>query len=168
MKTSEEVEMDIKLVPITDDNVWDVYKMSVSKHQEDFVAPNDQSLIEAYVTLLKGENVHTFAINQGDTPVGFVMLGYGAQEGDPEIAKDNYLIWRFMIDQEYQGKGYGKQALHEIIKFIKSFPNGEAKACWLSYEPENTFAKKFYASFGFEETGEICDDELVAVLSLNS
>lgn len=160
--------MDIKLVPITDDNVWHVYKMAVAPHQETFVAPNDQSLIEAYITLRKGAIVHTFAITEGDTPVGFVMLGYGYQDGDPMISEDNYLIWRFMIDQKYQGKGYGKKAMHEIIEFIRSFPNGEAEACWLSYEPENTFAKKFYASFGFMETGEICDGELVAVLSLNS
>ena len=33
-------------------------------------------------------------------------------------------------------------------------------------EPENEVAKKLYASFGFTETGEMCDDEIVAVLKL--
>jgi len=35
-----------------------------------------------------------------------------------------------------------------------------------SYEPENELAKKLYASFGFEETGEMDGDEIVAVLKL--
>ena len=36
----------------------------------------------------------------------------------------------------------------------------------ISYEPENEGARKLYASLGFAETGEIVDDETVAVLKL--
>ena len=32
----------------------------------------------------------------------------------------------------------------------------------LSYEPENTVARRLYASLGFVETGERVEDELVA------
>lgn len=43
---------------------------------------------------------------------------------------------------------------------------GEAQYCWLSYEPENTAAKKLYHSFGFRETGEMDEGEIIAVLGL--
>ena len=92
------------------------------------------------------------------------MLGYDRIDADdPAIADGNYCLWRYMIDAKYQGKGYGRAGIEAVLEFIKSAPVGEAKACWLSYEPENSVAQKLYASFGFEETGEICSDELVAV-----
>ncbi|MDE6621419.1 MAG: GNAT family N-acetyltransferase [Lachnospiraceae bacterium] len=36
--------------------------------------------------------------------VGFIMLGYYEVEG-------YYTLWKFMIDEKYQNKGYGKRAL---------------------------------------------------------
>ena len=71
-----------------------------------------------------------------------------------------------MIDKRYQGRGYGKEALKLAIDFIRTWPCGKAEYCWISYEPENEVAKKLYASLGFEETGEMCGDEIVAVLKL--
>lgn len=45
-------------------------------------------------------------------------------------------------------------------------PCGEAEYCWLSYEPDNAVARQMYRSFGFEETGEMDGEELIAVLRL--
>jgi len=42
----------------------------------------------------------------------------------------------------------------------------KAEYCWLSYEPDNDVARQLYRSFGFEETGEMDGDEIVAVLKL--
>ena len=39
----------IRLEPISGKNVWDILKLHVSKEQENFVAPNDASIIEAYI-----------------------------------------------------------------------------------------------------------------------
>ena len=83
-----------------------------------------------------------------------------------KIADSNYNIWRLMIDKRYQKKGYGKKAIELALKFIKTFPCGEAEYCWLSYEPENTVAKALYKSFGFEETGDMDGEELIAVLKI--
>ena len=71
-----------------------------------------------------------------------------------------------MIDKRFQGRGYGREALRQAIEFIKARPCGRAECIWISYEPENETAKKLYASFRFEETGEMCGDEIVAVLKL--
>lgn len=158
----------IKIEKIDSNNVWKVCNLSVGKHQEDFVATNSQSIIEAYTTIIDNKVALPYAIKIDDTFIGFFMLGYDSlDEGDPQIAAGNYCLWRFMIDEKFQGKGYGKQAMHAIIDLLKSGPVQKAEACWLSYEPENEGARHLYSQFGFVETGEICSDEIVAVKYLD-
>ena len=85
-----------------------------------------------------------------------------------DFARNSYYIWRFMIDRRYQGRGYGREALKQGIEFIRTFPCGEAKYCWLSYESENEVARKLYLSMGFIERPELCgkDEEMPAVMEL--
>jgi len=158
----------IHLEKLTYENFYDIFQMKVKRSQYDFVASNTFSVAEAYVTLVNGGHVFPFAIYNGKRPVGFIQLGYGpnADQDGVSVENGNYEIWRFMIDKRYQGRGYGKEALRQAIDFIKTWPCGKAEYCWISYEPENEIAKKLYASFGFVETGEVCEDELVAVLKL--
>ena len=96
------------------------------------------------------------------------MFGYGAtgEEGEPKIANGNYILWRFMIDKNYQGKGYGKAALVASLDYLRTIPCGPAEYCWLSYEPDNVAAKSLYTSMGFKENGELCGDEIVSVIKL--
>lgn len=105
--------------------------------------------------------------------MGFVMVGYNegalhAFEGDQVsgVWFDNYSLWRIMIDEHHQRKGYGRAAVELALDFIRTKPCGEAEYCVLSYEPENEAARKLYASLGFTETGVIDHDEMVAVLKL--
>ena len=158
----------IHLEKLTYDNFYDVFELKVKKTQYPFVASNLFSVAEAYVTLANGGKVFPFAIYNGKKLVGFIQLGYGenADQDGVSVEKDNYEIWRFMIDKRFQGRGYGKEALRQALDFIKTWPCGKAEYCWISYEPENEIAKNLYASFGFKETGEMCGDEIVAVLKL--
>lgn len=158
----------IHLEKITYENYDDVFDLKVKRAQYNFVASNLFSLAQAYVTEVNGGHVFPFAIYNDKKLVGFIQLAYGenADQDGVSVEKDNYEIWRFMIDKRYQGRGYGKEALKQAIDFIRTFPCGKAEYCWISYEPENEVAKKLYASFGFEETGERCEDEVVAVLKL--
>lgn len=71
-----------------------------------------------------------------------------------------------MIDRQHQGKGYGTEAVRLALDFIRTYPCGSAEYCWLSYEPENDVARKLYNSFGFRETGEMDEGEVVAALRL--
>lgn len=147
----------------------DILALRVAENQRNFVAPNDRSLIEAYICLSHGGRVFPFGIYDGDTPVGFCMIGYGTDDDwtdAPAVAAGNYNLWRFMIDERRQGQGLGRAALRAILEFIRSRPCGPAALCWLSYEPENAAARALYASFGFRETGERDGDEVIAVLPL--
>ena len=87
-------------------------------------------------------------------------------EGAPRIAKGNYNIWRLMIDKKFQGKGFGKKAINLALEFVKTFPCGTAKYCWLPYESDNDVARQLYKSIGFVETDEKDGEEIVAVLKL--
>jgi Acetyltransferases len=125
--------------------------------------------VEAYLALANHGHALPYGIYSDETLVGFLMIGYGADdewENPPEIAKGNYSIWRLMIDRRFQGKGYGKRAVELALEIIRTKPCGDAGYCYLSYEPENRRAKELYRSLGFEETGELDEEELIAVLKL--
>ena len=155
-----------------------IWGLKVSKKQKNFVASNMCSLAEAYVAITNGGVALPFAIYKGKKPIGFLMIGYGANEDDfegedpafIEMAKKSYCLWRFMIDKRYQRKGYGRRAMEVALDYIKSFPCGKADTCWLSYEPENEVAKKLYASFGFIEQPQFYKggegEEIPAILKL--
>lgn len=159
----------LRLEKVNAQNVWDILKLKVADNQRHFVSSNDRSIIEAYTTITANGYAFPFGIYENDTPIGFVMIGFGTDDywdDAPAVAEDNYNIWRLMIDEKYQNKGYGREAVKLALEFVKTFPCGSAEYCWLSYEPENTVARKLYHSFGFVETGEMDCDEMIAVLKL--
>ena len=159
----------LRLEKVTGKNVWEILKLEVLDDQKYFVAGNDTSIIEAYIAITGNGHAFPFGIYEGDTPVGFIMIGFDVDDywdDAPEIARGNYNLWRLMIDKKYQGKGYGKEAVRLALEFINTFPCGSAEYCWLSYEPENKAARNIYSSFGFSETGEMDGEELIAVLKL--
>lgn len=158
----------ITLQKIEDKNIWRVIQLSVHPQQQDFVATNTQSILQAYTAITSGKVALPFGIYSDDVLVGFVMFGYGTVDGedDPPVAKGNYCLWRLMIDQHFQGKGLGKQALQKALEYLRTSPCGQAEYCWLSYEPENTAAKALYTAAGFIENGQMCGDEIVSILKL--
>ena len=159
----------LRLEKVTGNNVWDILQLKVRDDQKDFVAGNDVSIIEAYTAITGGGYAFPFGLYEEDKPVGFLMIGFDTDEywdDAPEIAKGNYNLWRLMIDQQEQNKGYGKEAVRLALQFISTQPCGSAPYCWLSYEPENVTARGLYSSFGFRETGDMDGDEVIAVLKL--
>lgn len=158
----------MELRKISQENVWNVAKLKVSKDQERFVASNVESILEAFAVREDGYVALPFALYEEEELVGFCMLGYGGigDDEEPDIVNDNYSIWRLMIAPEFQGKGLGKKAMEAIMEYIKTFPFGKAEYCWVSYDEENTKAKKLYESFGFYENGDVDDGEIVAVFKL--
>ena len=161
----------VHLEKVTYDNALAVCELSIFESQYNFVADNEESLVEAYLAVTsEASYAWPFAIYDDETLVGFLMIGYNeaALEGPeaPEALKNNYSLWRLMIDKRYQKMGYGREAMRLALEFIKTRPRGEAELCATSYNPENEAAKKLYTSFGFVENGEMDDDEIVAVLKL--
>ena len=152
--------MEIKLIPVNDDNRNAVLALSVRDDQP-FVAPNDVSLQQAAETNAEHPGVaRPFAICADGKPVGFCMFAFAPEDDDPA---DRYWLWRFMIDQKEQDKGYGQAALQEIIRYFRE--NG-ADRLYLSTEPENEKGLHIYHKAGFRETGTISEDEAVMMRML--
>ena len=152
--------MIIKLEPINDNNREAVLALSVREDQP-FVAPNDVSLRQADEANAEQPGVaRPFAIYADEKLVGFCMFAFDPEEEDED---DRYWLWRFMIDKNEQGKGYGQAALQEIIRYFKQ--NG-ADMLYLSTEPENERGLHVYHKAGFRETGVIEDGEAVLMRML--
>ena len=159
----------LKLKKINRKNVGEILKLEVFDNQKSFVAPNNISIIEAYLAITENNDVFTFGIYKDDIPIGFLIIGFDVNsndEGASRIAKGNYNIWRLMIDKNFQGKGFGKKAINLALEFVKTFPCGTAKYCWLPYESDNDIARQLYQSVGFVETDEKDREEIVAILKL--
>ena len=134
----------LRLEKIHGQNVWDILKLKVAENQRHFVSSNDRSIIEAYTAIAGNGYAFPFGIYENDTPVGFLMIGFGTDDywdDAPPVAADNYNLWRLMIDEKYQNKGYGREAVRLALEFIRTLPCGNAEYCWLSYEPENDVAR---------------------------
>lgn len=61
-----------------------------------------------------------------------------------------------MIDGKFQGKGYGKLAIKEVIKMLRA--REDCKQIRVSHIPHNLTANKLYKDVGFTETGEFEDN----------
>ena len=158
----------IRFDEITNKNIREVCALEPFEDQKDFVAENLQSLAEAYATRNEGNNALPLAVYNDDVLIGFVMIGKGTvgNEDESDLIKENYCLWRLMIDKKYQGQGLGKQTIDAAIALIRTFPFGKANKVWLSYEPENARAKAIYQKYGFAENGEMCGNEIIAVYEL--
>ena len=152
--------MIMKLEPINDNNRDAVLALSVREDQP-FVASNKTSLRQADEANAEQPGfARPFAIYADGKLVGFCMFAFNPEEEDED---DRYWLWRFMIDRNEQGKGYGQAALQEIIKYFKE--NG-ADRLFLSTEPENELGLHVYHKAGFRETGIIDGDEAVLMRKL--
>ena len=164
----------IHLEKIDHKNVWDVIDLKLRREQKNFVASNEISIVQAYSVRNTETKAFPFAIYNDDRVVGFLMVGYNEAAiydafddvVPPDALKNNYSIWRLMIDKRYQGRGYGSEAIRQALDFIKTWPAGKAEYCEISWEPGNEDAARLYRSLGFEENGEMDGDETVAVMKL--
>jgi diamine N-acetyltransferase len=81
-----------------------------------------------------------------------------------EQTSDMYWINGFIVDEKYQGKGYGRAAMVEMISWIRK----NFKRCdeiRLTVYQDNNTAKKLYESLGFTKTTQMFGEEEVWRLS---
>jgi diamine N-acetyltransferase len=146
----------VELRDVTADNRQAVASLALAPDQEDLVASNAESLREAR----SDPAARPRAVYAGGRIVGFLMYDAGEPGDEPRES----LIYRFMIDRNHQGKGYGRAALALAIDEIRAI--GGVSKISISYMPDNPTARPFYASFGFVEAGVDEDGEMIAELTL--
>ena len=149
----------VSLREVTGETVIAITRLAVDKSQEGFVAPNAISFAQA----LFAPEAWYRAIYLGDEPAGFVML-YAESLRPERPAQPEVGVWRFMIDQRFQGRGIGRAALAHVIAHVRA--NGVFRKLELSYVPGPGCPEPFYLRLGFQHTGRMDEGEVVLELPL--
>ena len=88
----------------------------------------------------------SFAVYLDNVIIGFIMFGYYE-------SKQQYTLWKFLIDKNYQNMGHGKKALQQGLLILKKCSG--AGEVFADVALGNDKAKRLYASVGFRPTGLI-------------
>ncbi|MBP3911354.1 MAG: GNAT family N-acetyltransferase [Niameybacter sp.] len=142
----------IYLEEINKHNFRESFSLKVAETQKNFVATVPVALARAYVYR---ESAEALAVYHDHTMIGFVLI----REQD-----NAYIIDQFMIDERYQGKGYGKEAMRIIIERLRT-PRKRGKII-LCYCEDDYIARNLYKALGFRNTGERDEDEIIMELIL--
>ena len=148
--------------PVTKDNWKELIRLKVREDQSHFVASNVYSIAEAqFGDDYEGHwDLYPFGIYDDENkPVGFLMYGLNF-----EYPREQAFIIRLMVDEKYQGKGYGRFGIKKLLEIFRA--DERIKTVGISYEPENEGARRLYASLGFTEPGEMIEGETLALLKL--
>jgi diamine N-acetyltransferase len=130
----------VTLRDLTPDNWQTCIRLKVRDDQSTFVATNVYSVAESKIE----PSLMPRAIYAGDEMVGFTMYGRDPADGSCWVV-------RLMIDQRYQGRGYGRAAMQAVIELLRAYP--DCHDIYLGVEPDNPGAQKLYASLGFAPDG---------------
>jgi RimJ/RimL family protein N-acetyltransferase len=129
---------DITIRPVTKENWYACTQLSVTEEQK--------ALFPASVVYWLAESKFEpsflpLSIYAGEVLIGFSTIG---------IEPDTGLMWivAFLIDQHFQGKGFGRRALCALITYIKE--HFSVSSITIGHRPENYIAQKLYASCGFD------------------
>jgi diamine N-acetyltransferase len=151
----------VTLREINSETVNAVIKLSVAKSQQGFVAPNAVSLAEA---LFSSEAWYR-AVYADEELVGFVMLSDETLNREPP-AEPNIGLWRLMIDERYQKRGIGREAMRLVLEYVRSRPG--VRYFYTSYVPKPGGPGPFYLKLGFEPNGEVEDGEVIVIYPLHA
>ena len=126
-------------------NQEEIENLSIKDEQEGFLESVKQCLLDAS----KNPEWVCAGIYEQDTPIGFAMYGMISLT----TPKNQVWIDRFMIDKNFQGKGYGKKAFQELIHIVKEAYHKDK--IYLSVYENNKAAIHMYKSLGFRFNGEL-------------
>jgi len=150
----------VNLREIAPENRDAVCALHVAPEQEQFVCGVTESIEEAAATA-EGSPWYR-AIYAGDLPVGFVMLSWNVTPGPGILGP--WFLWRLLIDEAHQRRGYGRAALAQIVGTVRA---AGATELLTSYQPGEGEPWPFYEKFGFEPTGVLDGTEFVLRLDLS-
>jgi diamine N-acetyltransferase len=153
---------------ISSENREAVLALRVAPSQERFVSSVRESLAEA------GEYPHArpwyravYAADEADGPtgpVGFVMVSWDTEPQPPQVIGP-WFLWKLLIDEQYQGRGYGTAVVRHIAELVRA---EGATELLTSYVPEDGGPAGFYQRLGFTPTGESDENgEVIMRLALS-
>ncbi len=138
----------VNLVELSEENWMDFAGLSVDESQKHYLASNIGILARGYV--YRNSRANVIGIVAEGKPAGLAMV----RDLDDEPAC--YELQQFMIDKDFQGKGYGSEALGLILARLKE--EHKYDCVEVCVKMEDAQAIHVYEKAGFVDTGYIDDD----------
>ena len=135
----------IRLEPLTRFNWETAIRLSVSEDQQPFIPSNLFSIAQS-----RFEDSEPFLIVHDEEPVGFLLI---------VRFSGVYWITRIMIDQFYQGRGYGPIALQKAVDLLKQRKGVDEIRT--SVARKNLEAENLFLQAGFRRLQEVDGKEFV-------
>ena len=135
----------ISLVKIDESNIVKAKKLEVFENQKSFL--DSAAGIIKRAEIYKNLNSHLFGRANEETLVGLALVK------DFEEEPFAYDLQQFMIDKNFQGRGYGTKALKLILEYLKK--EGRFESVEICVKKEDFSAIKLYEKVGFKNSGYI-------------
>jgi diamine N-acetyltransferase len=146
----------VEFVEINEENYEAVLQLKVTEAQGKFVAQNVRSIADAYLYREAGD-VFPYAVQDGDKVVGFILL-------DEDEEEKELMIWRMMVDKDYQGQEYGRAIVEKVMAMFESDDRFDVLIA--DYVKGNVVMGKLLESLGFEY-GEFDEENNEYVMKMN-
>jgi diamine N-acetyltransferase len=151
----------VLLEELGDGNRAAVLALRLAPGQEQFVSSVRESLAEA-AEYPQARPWYRAVVADG-TPVGFVMVSWDAEPDPPEIIGP-WFLWKLLIDERYQGRGYGTEVVRQVAELVRA---EGATELLTSYVPLPGGPAGFYERLGFTPTGDVDENgEVIMRLAL--
>ena len=145
----------LRLTAVTENTWTDVASLSVKDDQKGFVAPAIGILARGYVYRACGGRV--YAIENDGVIIGAALVREFTD--DPP----GYDLQQFMVDRQYQNRGYGAEALRLILEELRKEGRwGQVELC---VKKADTEAIRLYEKLGFTDSGYV-DENLPDSLNM--
>lgn len=139
---------------LTPENWREVCGLKLAKGQESYVL--DSKGILAKALAYKNYNSQVYIIYLADSVIGIMMT-----RDYRDLIGELCILDQMIIDEKYQGHGYGRGALKYLIDILSE--SGAYDFIRICYTSENFVAENLYRSMGFAINTNIVDDEEIAM-----
>jgi diamine N-acetyltransferase len=142
----------LSVAELTADNIEAVLAVTPRPEQLRHVNP-----VAWYVAMAAYEGVWqpvALVADDGEV-VGFAQWAW-------DDSDSTYTLGGIVLDARHQGRGLGRPLLDALVTHVRALPRSGTVV--LTVHDDNERARGLYGRYGFVETGEVLDGELVMVL----
>lgn len=145
----------VRLIDVNDQNWLDIARLSVSENQKGFLDRPIGIVARGYA--YRSCNAKVIGIADEKQIIGVALVK------DMDEAPACYDLQQFMIDKRFQNKGYGTEALRQILSQLRK--EGKYSCVEVCVNKDDTAALRVYEKIGFADTGYI-DENVPDCLNL--
>lgn len=149
---------EMRIAPLTADNVVAANALTLKPGQEAFVAPVSHSIAEAYVNQ---DTMWPRVVEADGSVVAFIMATFN-EDADDELYRATIL--RMNVDAGHQRQGIGRFAVDAVVDEAVNRGFDQVVAVW---EDGDMGPGKFFTAMEFEIVGETQYGEVIGIRKIS-